>query len=257
MTESIDRDEVSEGWLGGRVRAWRWVVLGVALFAVSIGLGLVARSWGVLTPEILPDEAMARHRDGVLDALAQAVNYGIGPVGAIVLLIVVCLWLFLRGRRLDAARFGSVTVVVWLGAAAAKIIVPRLRPPADAVHPLAVEALPDSFPSGHTAFALALGLAVFLVLTRTRAQRWAVAVIGLLFAVGVGLARLYLGVHYPSDVIAPFLISAAMVLIWLPIWNRTIEPRVRPLLESPRWSLSRRGVATGESGPGQSAGVPS
>lgn len=71
-----------------------------------------------------------------------------------------------------------------------------------------------SFPSGHTASTtLFYGfLAVFLV-SRVKAWRWRVAicVLALLMIALVGLSRMYLGVHYLSDVIAAF----AAMLAWL------------------------------------------
>lgn len=69
-----------------------------------------------------------------------------------------------------------------------------------------------SFPSGHALFAacfygaLAVVLAAGLRKPRGRAAIWAGA---LLMILGIGLSRIYLGVHYPSDVLAGYLTGAA------------------------------------------------
>jgi undecaprenyl-diphosphatase len=58
-----------------------------------------------------------------------------------------------------------------------------------------------SFPSGHVFFALCFYLAFLLIF---RGHRWAAAPIALLatfLVIGIGWSRIYLGVHYPTDVI--------------------------------------------------------
>lgn len=102
----------------------------------------------------------------------------------------------------------------------------RSRPPADAAGSLVAEAGNNSFPSGHTAFAVSLVLAAVFVLARGTAQRLAALAAGSLFIAVVAFSRMYLGVHYLSDVIGSVLISSAAILAWLPAWNNLIAPRI-------------------------------
>ena len=67
-----------------------------------------------------------------------------------------------------------------------------------------------SFPSGHAMANAAFGFALTLAFWRSRAG-WPVAVFGLLWALAIGVSRNYLGVHYPSDVLAGFTASVAWV----------------------------------------------
>jgi len=68
-----------------------------------------------------------------------------------------------------------------------------------------------SFPSGHAMASAALGLALAVALWNSRWRWW-----GLVFAVVyiafVGYSRLYLGVHYPTDILAGWLVSGVWVL---------------------------------------------
>ena len=70
-----------------------------------------------------------------------------------------------------------------------------------------------SFPSGHATVAVGLyGMLTVILAYRLRgAARWAVAACGLLVVLLIGLSRLYLGVHYPTDIIAGYLSA----LLWL------------------------------------------
>jgi membrane-associated phospholipid phosphatase len=67
-----------------------------------------------------------------------------------------------------------------------------------------------SFPSGHAMISSALALSVILLLWNTR-YRWQAVAAGSAYAVLIGLSRLYLGVHYPSDVLAGWCVS----LLWV------------------------------------------
>ncbi|QIL20961.1 phosphatase PAP2 family protein [Thermomonas sp. HDW16] len=68
-----------------------------------------------------------------------------------------------------------------------------------------------SFPSGHAMGSMTLAVVLVLLAWRTR-WRWWVAVPAVLFAVTVGLSRVYLGVHYPSDILAGWAAATAWVV---------------------------------------------
>ncbi|HEX2863066.1 MAG TPA: phosphatase PAP2 family protein [Deinococcales bacterium] len=213
------------------LRSWLWLPAGAALFAAAVLFGAVASSYGPFTPELGVDAAWGRDRNPVLAAAALAVHYFLGPVGGVILAAAACAALLLRRRPLHAAAFGSITAAGWASSEAGKVLVGRLRPPSRAVHALVSETRPDSFPSGHTALAFALALAVVLVLAHTVRQRWAAGAAGVLFTAAVGLSRVYLGVHYPTDVIGSVLVGTAAMLVWLPVWNRAAGPRLAQALE--------------------------
>lgn len=67
-----------------------------------------------------------------------------------------------------------------------------------------------SLPSGHAVASMAVALCVAAMLWRTKWRRLAV-VLGSLYVLLIGFTRLYLGVHYPTDIMAGWLLSAAWV----------------------------------------------
>jgi undecaprenyl-diphosphatase len=84
-----------------------------------------------------------------------------------------------------------------------------------------------SFPSSHTAIALAVAIALVPFLPRP------VAMVGIGYAVGVGWSRVYLGVHYPLDVLGGAGIGAVaggLVLLALVL---LLRQRMRPAAAAP------------------------
>ena len=72
-----------------------------------------------------------------------------------------------------------------------------------------------SFPSGHTTQAAAMAAGLFLLF-----PEWRYRSIVLVWAALVGFSRVYLGVHYPSDVIGAALLSFLIALLLRAISNR-------------------------------------
>jgi membrane-associated phospholipid phosphatase len=67
-----------------------------------------------------------------------------------------------------------------------------------------------AFPSGHAMSSLTLAIILVVLTWRTR-WRWIVLVFSSLFAIGVAWTRLYLGAHYPSDIMAGWMLALAWV----------------------------------------------
>jgi undecaprenyl-diphosphatase len=78
---------------------------------------------------------------------------------------------------------------------------------------------PKSFPSGHVCFAISLTIALYFLLRHTRWGAW-VLVAGEAGTFLVALSRVYIGVHYPTDVLASIPASLAGIILWCGLWNR-------------------------------------
>jgi membrane-associated phospholipid phosphatase len=77
----------------------------------------------------------------------------------------------------------------------------------------------DSFPSGHALSSASFATAVILIAWPDRRLRWPAVIIGVGYALAVGVSRMYLGVHYPADVVAGWCLGVAWTLVWWVVWN--------------------------------------
>ncbi|KAB8335653.1 phosphatase PAP2 family protein [Scytonema tolypothrichoides VB-61278] len=68
-----------------------------------------------------------------------------------------------------------------------------------------------SFPSGHSMTSMTL-VAALVILTWGSVWCWVVLIAGSLFVLGIGWTRLYLGVHFPSDILAGWMVSIAWAI---------------------------------------------
>jgi len=190
-----------------------------------LAAGVAAGTW---KPD---DEAGVRwmhtHASPPLDAFAVAVTHlGDVTISTILaaLLAAVFLW---RGRGLDAM---SLTAVM-LGCAAAELAFKPgfalARP--DLFEPKAIAGW-YTFPSGHALRAVGLfgALAGLLVVDRVRSTwRWAAAAGFAFLAIAVCWSRVYLGVHWPTDVAAGALVAAACVGTGLAVRHAILVRRHR------------------------------
>ncbi|PYH01365.1 PAP2 family protein [Arthrobacter stackebrandtii] len=211
-----------------------WVLWPAVMAVFVLALGFSAKFIPGYTPaELVVDQNISAHHDGFLNTVALALNTVFGPLGGVILVAVVCLFLLLvRRAPVNAIAFGAVAAVGWLSCQIFKVIVGRHRPdPALLANPLAPESASDSFPSGHVCLAVALAFALYYLAWGTGREKLAV-VFGIFMVVVVGLSRLYIGVHYPTDVLASVIAASAAVLFFTGVWNRyamAILARVRIL----------------------------
>lgn len=170
---------------------------------------LVATHWPPLsTLDVQADDGMHRIALGrhwlVMTALAVSdvgqplVMDVLAGVAFVVLLVV---------RRFPAAAAVAVARLASLGLdSGTKLLIARPRPEVELT-----SAPGFSFPSGHAAGAATVFIVVFLAFLPLLARRTAL-VLGVLAGVGilaVGVSRVVLGVHYPSDVLAGICLGVA------------------------------------------------
>ena len=140
-----------------------------------------------------------------------------GNIGWASILLCIILVCFKRTRKLGVLCAGSVLLTFICCTGIVKPLVGRLRPweVFSAVKPLIPDPGDSSFPSGHASNSMAVAFAFWLNTRksatvnskeeRCRLHRW--SYVAIVFALMIALSRLYLGMHFPSDVIGGILIA--------------------------------------------------
>lgn len=127
----------------------------------------------------------------------------LGDAGLLWIALSLAFLLFKPTRKAGAMALCAMLLGLIVTNLTIKPLVERARPWLEwPILPLVAEHDPNSFPSGHTCAAFAAGLSWMKVLP----WKWGKAA-ALVAAVCMGLSRLYVGVHYPADVLAGALIG--------------------------------------------------
>jgi membrane-associated phospholipid phosphatase len=211
------------GWLARRTTTPLPLL---ALLLIAFGLLLGA---AVLTGELLelverPDGSTAvdssitswvvAHRTGSLTTLARVLSTLGSQTVLIPVSAIVAVWLLGRRALVSAALLAAC----WGGGLAlyslVKPFVQRQRPPTEIW--LTNVGKTTSFPSGHATQALSTFFALALVSAAWLPKlSWPSRVLALVLAAGVGWSRVYLGVHWATDVAAGWLFAGVWVAIVL------------------------------------------
>ncbi len=182
------------------------LALGLAIF-VLLGWG-VGELWisvvGSVDPNAVRD--VAAQRTATLTDVARVITWAGSAYLLVPLALVVCLAFARAGLRREALAValglgGAMLISDWV-----KLLVSRPRPSVE--HLQAV--IGSSFPSGHATQASAFWFSLVFVLPAAGASPKLTCVAGglaLLIVLAVAASRVYLGVHYPSDVVAGMLLG--------------------------------------------------
>jgi undecaprenyl-diphosphatase len=187
-----------------------------SLLVLLIGVYLPLQVFGELAEEVWENEGgfpwdvpilLAIHLTSQprLDVFATTLTkfgvfWGVFPISAVIVLVL------LRQRQwrslayLISTLLGSIIIN-----RTAKVLLHRVRPHLwESPSP----ELDYGFPSGHAMSSMTLVVALIILTWGTR-WCWLVLIVGGLFVLAIGWTRLYLGVHYPSDILAGWMVSIA------------------------------------------------
>jgi undecaprenyl-diphosphatase len=189
------------------------VVAAASTALAAVGEDVLGRN-GLETRDASNLHFVTSNRTGWLISVARDASQ-IGSVGLLIALAAAAAYVFWRrGAHLGVALTPLISLLV-AGSAAAlvKQLVGRGRPPLSLR--LVTETGP-SFPSGHAtdsaALFVALGIIVAAVLLRRPPARALCVLAGFACAALIGLSRLMLGVHWPTDVLAGWAVGTIVAV---------------------------------------------
>lgn len=186
-----------------------------------------------------------------------------GLLFAMVLLVLWCWWGVRRRGGEDAAP--SVAALVWapLAAGIAVLVNVPIRGFVERPRPfndhqgleVLVEGKTDySFVSDHATITMALAVGLFVANRKF-------GLVGLGLALLEGFCRVYMGVHYPTDVVGGLALGTAVALLLSPLAMALLTPVMQAIERSPRvgWLVTARGrhhIEAGRVAPGARNGAP-
>jgi undecaprenyl-diphosphatase len=219
LADPAQEPQVLPKWRGRRLVEIVGSFYTLALLVAAGALWL----FGELADEVMAEEFAELNRSILLwihsfanptfESMAHTLSW-IGSVYGVVIIVGFTLAQWLKRKRfIDAGALlmtviGSVSLTIVL-----KQVFRQIRP--QVFPPLAIERS-FSFPSGHTltSFCLWGFLACWIVIQNPKEPwRWFVAILCLGFAAMVAASRMYLGVHWPTDVTAGILIATFWVAV--------------------------------------------
>lgn len=195
----------------------------------SAAAGIAVGMFGQLVPNSLSAQfqlnlSLNAAGNDVLDTIAHTAGEVYSPPFAIAITILTSalIWLFTRSK-LDAIAFAVITAAGWLPAQFFKFFIDEKRPDQLLLsHSVVSPETDNAFPSGHTCFAISFGYALYLLLRSQKAKTWVLG-LWILSVLVMAWARVYSGVHYPTDILGSVFASLAGLFTIGFVWNQAVK----------------------------------
>lgn len=188
----------------------KWIILFICL------IGFLALAEDVFNKEIMNGDIIGYKMistflisDFATPIAKFVTNFG----GAIFLLgLTIILFVCIKNRKIGASIFSNLVIVTILNQLL-KGILQRPRPTEFRI----IEETGYSFPSGHSMVSMAFyGYLIYLIykFVKNKYIKWSLIILLSILICTIGVSRIYLGVHYTSDVLGGFLISISYLVIY-------------------------------------------
>ena len=195
---------------------FKWLVLFIAL------IGFLALAEDVFNKEIMNGDVIGYKiistfliSDFATPIAKFITNFG----GAIFLItLTVILFILIKNKKIGLSIFSNLVIITVLNQLLKRIL-QRPRPTEFRI----IEETGYSFPSGHSMVSMAFyGYLIYLIYkyVKNKYIKW-ISIIALSILICfIGISRIYLGVHYTSDVLGGFLLSISYLIIYVSVVNK-------------------------------------
>ena len=198
------------------IKNLKWIILFICL------IGFLALAEDVFHKEIMKGDIIGYKiistfliSDFTTPIAKFITNFG----GAIFLIILtITLFVLIKNKKIGLSIILNLIVITGLNQIL-KYILQRPRPTEYRL----IEETGFSFPSGHSMVSMAFyGYLIYLIYkyVKNKYLKWISIVLLITLICSIGISRIYLGVHYTSDVLGGFLISLSYLIVYTLIVNR-------------------------------------
>lgn len=195
---------------------FKWLVLFIAL------IGFLALAEDVFNKEIMNGDIIGYKiistfliSDFATPIAKFITNFG----GAIFLItLTVILVILIKNKKIGLSIFLNLVIITVLNQLLKRIL-QRPRPTEFRI----IEETGYSFPSGHSMVSMAFyGYLIYLIYkyVENRYVKWISIVLLSILICAIGVSRIYLGVHYTSDVLGGFLVSISYLILFISTVNK-------------------------------------
>lgn len=193
------------------IKNLKWIILFICL------VGFLALAEDVFHKEIMSGDIVGYNiiskfliSDFVTPIAKFITNFG-GAIFLVILTIV--LFILIKDKKIGISIFSNLAIITILNQLLKRIL-QRPRPTEFRI----IEETGYSFPSGHSMISMAFyGYLLYLIYkyVKNKYIKWTAIVLLSILICCIGISRIYLGVHYTSDVLGGFLISVSYLVIYI------------------------------------------
>ena len=198
------------------IKNFKWIILFICL------IGFLALAEDVFHKEIMKGDIIGYKiistfliSDFTTPIAKFITNFG----GAIFLIILtITLFILIKNKKIGLSIILNLIVITGLNQIL-KYILQRPRPTEYRL----IEETGFSFPSGHSMVSMAFyGYLIYLIYkyVKNKDLKWISIVLLSILICSIGISRIYLGVHYTSDVLGGFFISISYLIIYISAVNK-------------------------------------
>ena len=198
------------------IKNLKWIILFICL------IGFLALAEDVFHKEIMNGDIIGYEMVStfLISDFATPIAKFITNFGGAIILIVLALMLFIyiKNKKIGVSIISNLAIITLLNQLL-KRIVQRPRPTEFRI----VEESGYSFPSGHSMVSMAFyGYLIYLIYkyVKNKYIKWISIILLSILICSIGISRIYLGVHYTSDVLGGFFISISYLIIYISAVNK-------------------------------------
>lgn len=200
------------------VKNLKWIILFICL------IGFCALAEDVFNKEIMKGDIIGYKiiSTFLISDFATPIAKFITNFGGAIFLVIATITLFIviKNKKIGISILSNVAIVTVLNQLIKRIL-QRPRPTEYRI----IEETGYSFPSGHSMVSMAFyGYFIYLIYkyVKNKYVKWISIILLSLLICLIGISRIYLGVHYTSDVLGGFLISISYLIIYISAANKFI-----------------------------------
>lgn len=196
----------------------KWIILFICL------IGFLALAEDVFNQEIMKCDVIGYTLISIflITDFATPIAKFITNFGGPIFLSTICIILFIiiKNKKIGLSIIMNIAIIAILNQVLKRIL-QRPRPTEFRI----IEETGYSFPSGHSMVSMAFyGYLIYLIYKyiKNKYVKWISIVLLSILICSIGISRIYLGVHYTSDVLGGFLISVSYLIIYIMFTNKLL-----------------------------------